>query len=117
MERLRVLTSHLSVCNDGEALAAENTAGEATTYAQFIRTALSMTVCRPKPKETITVIDNRTGKRYEVNIRNNAVPAPAFAKIVFGDEPLRYRPSRGQISLGLIVCSEYMTLPSSTLLL
>lgn len=45
---------------------------------------------RRAAKQTITVIDNRTGKRYEVEVRNNSVAAPAFAKIVVGDEPLRY---------------------------
>ena len=46
--------------------------------------------CYRPQKPTITVIDNRTGKRYEIDIRNNAVAAPAFAKIQVGDEPLRY---------------------------
>ncbi|KAK9382280.1 citrate synthase-like protein [Kockiozyma suomiensis] len=35
----------------------------------------------PKPRNTITVIDNRTGKTIEITIKDNSVPATAFTQL------------------------------------
>ncbi|KAK9321659.1 citrate synthase-like protein [Lipomyces orientalis] len=46
-----------------------------------IASASSVTSSVVKPRNTITVVDNRTGKSIEIEITNNSIPATAFSQL------------------------------------
>ncbi|KAK9454669.1 citrate synthase-like protein [Dipodascopsis uninucleata] len=47
----------------------------------FINTVSTASTSVVKPKNTLTVIDNRTGKSIEIEITNNSIPATAFSQL------------------------------------
>ncbi len=90
-ERMLMLANHMLGGSETAAVAPENAAGEAgCAFCSSSATLFLNPPASRSKKNTITVVDNRTGKTFEFPIKNGVVASSEFAKIVLNEEPLRY---------------------------